>query len=133
MIYEVSVPAFREALPLMGRRIDGQSTIKLRYLLEKEQKFPGSVENAAFCGVLSDATFTPGLMLHVTREPHSPATQGMDAYGPYADAAAARREQAEHFRCEPANVVITFEAAHGFLGAYVPEAPASTLTPGSRT
>ena len=129
MIDEVSVRALRAAMPLMGRRIDGQAKIKLRHLFEMERQSPGSVEMAAFAGVLSDATFDPGLMLHVTREPHSPATQGMAPYGPFANAADARREVAEHFACEPDGVVITFEPAPWFLAACVPEAPAPVLTP----
>ena len=114
-------------LGALTRRIDGQSMRKLRHLAERERQFPGQLKEAAPAGVLSDATIHPGLMAHVTAEPHAPATQGMDAYGPFPDACSARAALAEHFACDAGLIVIRFEPVHLFLGAYVPGAPALAL------
>ena len=129
MIDNVDVDALWAALESLRGRVDGQTMRTLRHLADLARRFPGRVEEAEAAGALSDATFDPGLMLHVTREAHAPATQGMEPYGPFNDAASARLAAAEHFACEEESVVIRLEPGGMFLGAYLPEAQNTGLRP----
>jgi hypothetical protein len=65
-------------------------------------ELPADEFDAAVMEVLAGGEFTaPGLPLHITLEPHTPASQGFGAYGPFATTRAARAAAAAHCHVDP--------------------------------